>query len=706
MKDLTEILADLFREQSNRPMKVKEIAKRLGIRTDSYRSFRDRVRDLHREGFLVKVKKGKYALKGMADLEDGKIRVRRDGSGRLLIDDKDGKTLYISPRDRKNAIDGDYVRALVIGESRRGSSRGRVIEVLRRAHPWVAGFLDSYKGRHYVRPGNVRFDKEVVVKGDMKGAGEGDLVTVRVDDWGKGGRFVYGSIDRVFGEVSETEGDILSIILEYGLPLEFPSEVLKETEGIPKCLGAEEIDRRRDLRSLNAFTIDPADARDHDDALSIEKLGDDLWRVGIHIADVSHYVKAGTHLDREALARGNSVYLVDRAIPMLPEELSGGICSLVPDEDRLTLSVLVVLDGDGSIREKEIVETVIRSRHRLTYEDAQVIIDRETDQSSDSRLFHDMKDLFRLSQALRRRRLESGSIDFDRPESYVVLNEEGLPIDIRKSLQLGSHRLIEEFMIAANEVVARHLTDGRTPMIYRVHEEPSEDDLEVLGEYLVRFGYTPLWRRSGISPKTFQSILKSVRGKKEEAIITNLVLRGMKRAQYSVQNIGHFGLAAELYTHFTSPIRRYSDLAIHRQLKAELNSRELPYPAEEKERLVEIASVTTERERIADLAEWTSVDLKKVQFMERHLGEVFGGTISGFVQAGFFVILDRYFVEGMVPLRDIEDDYYDFVEGLFIIRGRRRGRIFSLGDQVNVQVARTDHLRREIDFLLIDHQPG
>jgi ribonuclease R len=706
MKDLTEILADLFREQSNRPMKVKEIAKRLGIRTESYRSFRDRVRELHREGFLVKVRKGKYALKDMADLVEGKIRVRRDGSGRLLTDDKEGKTLYLSPRDRKNAIHGDYVRALVVGESRRGDRRGRVIEVLRRAHPWVAGFLDSHKGKHYVRPGNARFDKEVVVRGDMKEASEGDLVTVRVEDWGKGGHFVYGSIDRVFGDASETDADILSIILEYGLPLEFPSEVLEETDEISKCLEIEEINRRRNLRSLNAFTIDPADARDHDDAISVEKLGNDLWRVGIHIADVSHYVKIGTYLDREALTRGNSVYLVDRAIPMLPEELSAGICSLKPDEDRLTLSVLIVLDGDGTIREKEIVESVIHSRYRLTYEDAQVIIDSETEQSSDRQLFHDLKDLFRLSRALRRSRMESGSIDFDRPESYVVLNEDGLPVDIRKSLQLGSHRLIEEFMIAANEVVARHLTDGRIPMIYRVHEEPSEDDLEVLGEYLVRFGYSPLWRRSGISPKTFQAILKSVRGKKEETLITNLVLRGMKRAQYSARNIGHFGLASDLYTHFTSPIRRYSDLAIHRQLKAVLNSRELPYPAEERERLVEIASVTTERERIADLAEWTSVDLKKVQFMERHLGEVFEGTISGLVQAGFFVLLDRYFVEGMVPLRDIEDDYYDFVEEVFVIRGRRRGRIFSLGDPVNVQVARTDHLRREIDFFLVDHQPG
>jgi len=684
-------------------MKVKELARRMDIPAESYRTFRNQVIALYREGFLVKVRKGKYALGRMAECREGRIRVQSDGTAYLSVGKGAGNRLFIPLRDRGGAVDGDLVRFIVMEEGRGQGGRGRVVEILERAHPAFPGYLVIQGRRTLVRPANPRIDREVLLTDEVEGVEEGDLVMVEVRDWGKGGRFVYGTIVKAFGRVSGHEADILSIVLDHNLPLEFPPEVIGEAERIRVTVEDRALEGRTDLRSLPAFTIDPVDAKDYDDALSIEHIHGDLWRVGIHIADVAHFVKIGTAIDNEAMKRGNSVYLVDRAIPMLPERLSGGACSLMPGQDRLTVSVLVDIDLEGRVRKGDIRETAIRSRHRLTYDQAQAIIDgRET---PDGRLSHDVRQLHRLSQAIRKARLEKGSLDFDRPESFVVLNEEGVPVDVRKIVQLGSHRLIEEFMVLANGIVAERLTRSELPVIYRVHEPPSEADLEPLGSTLTRFGLFPLWRKTGIEPATFQRILRSFRGRKEEAIINDLVLRSMKRAQYSTRNVGHFGLAMDLYTHYTSPIRRYSDLTVHRQVKALLHGVDPPYRADG-DRLKTIAGQCSERERIADRAEWDSIDLKKVEFMERHRGEIFPGSVSGFVPVGCFVLLDPYFIEGMVPFRGLEDDYYDFIEDLFLARGRRTGRTFSLGDRVRVRVARTDRLRREIDFELIDHRPG
>ncbi len=705
VKNLVDELTSLFRAEGNRPMKIKELAKRLGVPSDTYRNFRDEVRALYRNGFLVRVRKGRYALGEMSNLVEGRIRVRRDGSARLAASGEPESSVYISRFNRLGAIDGDRVRVMVTGETGRESPRGKVVEVLERAHPRVAGYLSvGARGRGLVQPGNPRIDREIIVSGDMVNAREGDLVVVDVVDWGRGSRYAHGIISEVYDDSTEMECDILTIILEHGLPLAFPPEVLEEAGEISSTISGEEIRRRNDCRMLRTFTIDPGSAHDFDDALSVERIDGDRWRVGIHIADVSHYVRPDSAIDREAMSRGNSVYLVDRAIPMLPERLSGGICSLKPGEDRLAVSLFAIVDRGGRIGGIEFGETVIRSRSRLTYEDAQEIIEMDSSGDGDP-LTRDILDLFHLSRTLREKRMERGSLDFDRPESFVVLNEDGLPVDIRKVEQLDSHRLIEEFMVMANEIVANHLAEEEIPFIVRVHESPSPEDLEVLTEYLNRFGYAPLWKKEGIRPETFQRILHMVRGNREEMIIVNLVLRSMKRALYAVKNIGHFGLASPLYTHFTSPIRRFVDLTVHRRLKQALGSGGETEGEDVEDRLGEIANHASERERTADLAEWDSVDLKKVQFMEAHLGDIFPGTISGLNPAGFFVQLDPFFVEGMVPFRDLGDDYYDFIEEQYVIRGRRRGRTFSLGDRVTVQVARTNRRRREIDFFLIDHSP-
>jgi ribonuclease R len=567
----------------------------------------------------------------------------------------------------------------------------------------MGGILVRYRGKYHVRPANPRIDREIVIVGGPGEAREGDTVTVDIRDWGRGGRYVYGAIGRVFGEASEHDPGIVSIMLAHGLPFDFPSEVIEEAETIAERNPLDRLSGRSDGRALHAFTIDPEDAHDYDDALSLENLGGDRWRVGMHIADVSHYVRPGSAIDREALRRGTSVYLVDRAVPMLPGLLTGDICSLMPGEDRPAVSVFVLLDGEGRLRETELRETIIHSQARLTYDEAQGILEGRMESKFES-LAEDLRKLHELSRCLHRRRVGRGSLDFDRPEPLVILDDEGHPVDVRRVDPLDSHGLIEEFMVLANEVVAELLTEKQIPLIYRVHEAPSEDELEDLERCLQGLGWTPAWRTSGISPGSFQRILDDARGRKEEHIVNYLVLRSMKRALYSAQNKGHFGLAASRYTHFTSPIRRYPDLVVHRQLKALLHDEQPPLTSEETEHLVEISAQASERERAADLAEWESVDLKVVDFMAERTGERYSGTISGFASAGFFVLLDSYYIEGMVPLRDLEDDFYEFIDESYHLRGRRTGRIFSLGDRVTVQVAGVSRMRREIDFRLLGHE--
>ena len=692
---LMRTITELFRSSGNRPMKVKEMAGRLGIPAEAYRSFRNRVRALYKDNLLVRGGKGRWLLRGGTERVEGGVGV--GGGGSALGGPGGGRedVLFIRRADRRGSVSGDRGRVLVQSGFRGGrEGRGRVVEILERAHPVFSGRLARYRGKYLVRPHNPKIDREAVLLGDMKGIKEGDIVTVKVTDWGRGERFVRGTAERVFSNLPPGEADILSILLEYDLPLEFPEEVREEAERISGEIDEGEVAGRLDCRSLRTFTIDPVDARDYDDALSVEPLDGGRWRVGIHIADVAHYVKIGSAIDREALRRGTSVYLVDRAIPMLPERLSGDLCSLRPGEDRLTRSVFVELDREGRVHGSEMRETIIRSCSRLTYDEAQAIID-ETERPAIHGLEEDLFALFQLSEARARRRMEEGSLAFDRPEAFIIFNEKGVPLDVRKAIQLASHRLVEQFMVLANRLVAIRLEEAGVPLIFRIHERPSEEDLEILEERLRNLGLGAPWRKSGIAPGAFQRILQSVRGKKEEPLVIELVLRSMKRARYSVENPGHFGLALDRYSHFTSPIRRYPDLTVHRQVEALLSGGKPAYSREGSGGLREISEGVTERERIADQAEWDSIDLKKVQFMEERLGEVFTGTISNLIPVGLFVLLDEFFIEGMVAFRTLDDDRYDLIEEHFLVRGQRTGRTFRIGDRVLVQVARADRLRRQ-----------
>jgi ribonuclease R len=490
--------------------------------------------------------------------------------------------------------------------------------------------------------------------------------------------------------------DVLSILFGYGLELEFPPEVEAAAKDAVRGREGEGWSDRVDRTGLHVFTIDPSDAKDHDDALSIDPAGEGLWEVGIHIADVSHFVGKGSPLDLEALQRGTSVYLVDRVVPMLPHLLSSDVCSLRPDVDRAAVSLFVTLDGKAQVRAHRFERTRIRSRHRLDYQQVQEVL--EGGGSIDTRTDEDLGRLAKLARALRQIRMRRGSIDFDLPEARVVLGPDGIPVDIQKTVHLESHRLIEDFMLLANETVAREMEKRGLPIPYRVHESPAPDRAQELKRFLGTLGYTLPNR--GLKPKDLQKVLKTVEGKPEAGLVSTVVLRSMARARYQPENVGHFGLGASTYTHFTSPIRRYPDLLVHRVVvRALIEGGRVPegWGGEALARASERASM---REGLAADAERDSVALKKAEFMERHLGEEFSGTVSGVTTFGIFVLLDEYFVDGLIHVNSLMDDYYTLHEDEYALVGERKGRRFRLGDPLRVRVARVDRLERKIDFVL------
>ncbi|MGH7545616.1 MAG: ribonuclease R, partial [Gemmatimonadota bacterium] len=555
----------------------------------------------------------------------------------------------------------------------------------------------------FLVPEEPRLRRDVFIPPDAEGgARDGEVVVARVTDWGDPTRNPVAEVVTVLGPPGAPGVDVLSIVHGHDLPVEFPPAVLAEAEKIARRgLRAEDLEGREDLRDRLVFTIDPPDARDHDDALSVERLGRDTVRVGVHIADVSAYVAERSELDLEALKRGTSVYLVDRVVAMLPEALSGDLCSLKPDADRLALSLLLDLDSQARVLRHRFARSVIRSRHSLHYEQAHEILEGAETAPSDVRAA--LRTLRDLSAQLRARRSQRGSLDFDLPEARVVLNAVGEPTDIQRVLRLDTHRLIEEFMLLANMTVAEELHRRRVTAIYRVHEAPDPTKIEGLREFLRAFDLT-LAKGAERSPKAFQKLLEDVRGRPEEPLVNSLVLRSMKQARYSPKAEGHFALAARHYTHFTSPIRRYPDLVVHRLVSAAILDGDRIPESWGKEILPAAADRASARERVAVEAERDSVELKKVEFMQRHLGDEFWGTISGVAAFGLFVLLDDVFVEGLVRAHTLEDDYYHFLEEEYVFAGENTGRRFRLGDRVQVRVDRVDTEARQIDLALTEHR--
>jgi ribonuclease R len=701
-----ELVLDCL-SRSQRPLKLKEIARELEIGEDRYGELKATLAKLTEAGRVYRIKSQRYALPEQINLVVGTLDSTRRGAGFVVPEKRkaDETDVFVPPHKLGGAVHGDRVVARVEGRRGRDNREGRIIQVLERAHSQVVGTLQRGKRFGFVVPDNTRLGFDVYVAEEaLKQAREGQKVVVSIEDWGDGTKSPEGRVVEVLGDPDAPGVDILSIIRTHELDPDFPPEVEESARKLTADFDAE-AKKRLDLRDKLVFTIDPHDAKDFDDALSIEERGDGLYEIGIHIADVSHYVREGGSIDEEAFDRGTSVYLVDRVIPMLPEHLSNGLCSLKPDEDRLTYSVIVVLDGEGKVRESSFHQTVIRSRFRLTYQEAQEVIDGKLPRAELKAVTEPLQTLRGLAKVLRQKRSTRGSLDFDLPEAIVELDDEGFPIDIQESVRLDSMRLIEEFMLLANETVAHHATKLKVPFIYRVHDRPAPEKIDQIRDFVAALGYQ-LPKKAKVNPRVFAEIIEQARGKREEELVNTVILRSMKQARYQVDNLGHFGLAADDYTHFTSPIRRYPDLEVHRLLKKiQTGERWKGEREKQVERLEHVTSHSSVEERNAVEAERDSIDLKKVEFMERHIGDEFDGSISGVTSFGMFVRLNKYFVEGLIHLHDLSDDYYEFHEGKYALIGRNTGRRFRLADPVRVRVESVNKEKRQIDFVLLD-QPG
>ena len=683
--------------EAQRPLKTKELARALGVGQDDYPELKELLARLVDDGVLYRVKGQRYALPRKINLAVGPLQTIRSGAG--FVQTEEGPDVFIPASDLGSALDGDRVVARVERRRRGDRPEGSIIKILDRARETVVGVYHPSRNFGFVVPEDQKLGTDVFVPpGQAQEAEDGDVVVVRITSWGDRKRGPAGEVEKVLGKLKDPGVDVLAVAYGHELPLAFPSEVEEAADRLRKRgVRAEHLTERVDLRGQLIFTIDPPDAKDHDDALSIRRGEDGLWEVGVHIADVSHYVDEGGPIDQEAFKRGTSVYLVDRVIPMLPESLSADLCSLRPHEDRMAVSLLLRMDDDANVRGHELVRSVIRSAHKLSYDDAQAILDGKGSVSDE--VDSAVRDLAGLARTLRRKRAERGSIDFDLPEARVVLNTEGEPTDIRKVLRLEAHRLIEDFMILANETVDRAARGRKLPFLHRIHEAPEGDRLERLQTFLGGLGVRIPGQPSS---KDLQEAIAQFDDRPEENLVSTVVLRSMKQARYSEKPLGHFGLATDHYTHFTSPIRRYSDLEVHRLLtRAFVDGEKLPEELRH-DRLPVVARRASERERVAVDAERDSVDLKKTEFMEQHVGDVFEGTISGVTSFGLFVLLDRWFVEGLVHVSSLGDDYYVFMEERFALVGENTGQRYRLGDRVTIQVAAVDLEERKIDFVLVD----
>jgi len=690
-------------ERFNKPLRAREIAKYLGIPQEDRERLRSKLKELCRQGRLVKLKGARFGLPEKLGLVVGKLCVYREGFGFVDPIDGGGKGVFISSRSMGGAMNGDIVAVEIVKEGREGRKEGRIVSVVERAVKRLVGRVEKSKGQCFVVPEDKRIRYDVILShSDCKKVENGDYVVVEITSYPSETRGPVGKVVENLGK-SGPKFDIELIIRKFDLPTEFPEEALKEAEKIPDEVREEDVKGRVDLREQLCFTIDGENARDFDDAVAIEELPNGHYKLFVHIADVSHYVKPGSALDREAYKRGTSVYFPDRCIPMLPERLSNGICSLNPNVDRLTFTCEMEINKKGIVVDYKIYESVIRSKARLTYEIAQRIIDGDEEAIS---LFPEVKEplkkMYELAKILNRKRYKRGSIDFDLPEPVVVLNAQGEPIDIYKAERLWSHRLIEEFMIAANETVAEYMFWTDYPSIYRIHESPDREKLREFLNFVRSLGIKAPAVKNDVQPKLLQKILEQVEGKPEEKLINYLMLRTMARAKYSPDNVGHFGLASTHYTHFTSPIRRYADLELHRLVKMALKGVFKPesIPAWE-EKLEIVCKHVTERSILADEAERDVIELKKLQYAENHIGEVFEAVITGVSERGLYVETIEQLISGFIHVSALKNDYYMCIPGQYCLVGERSGTVFRLGDRVLVKLISVDVQERKAEFELV-----
>ena len=688
-------ILDVMAEE-DRPLLLREILRRLGLEKDQRHRARDYLKELADEGKVVRIRGNRYGLPSKMNLVIGRVKTHPEGYGFVIPEAEGEEDIFIGPRNLKEAMHGDRVVARIESIRKKGKE-GSVIRILERKTRNVVGKFMRAKNYSYVLPEDERILQEVFIpEGETKRARPNQIVVAEITQYPVERTRPTGRVTHILGYPDDPEIEPQIVIHKYDLPDRFTSAALKEARNLPPVPSAQECRGRVDLRGIPTFTIDGENARDFDDAVSVEREGDGGVKLYVSISDVSHYVDEETALDNEAYLRGTSVYFPDRAIPMFPPELSNEICCLRPKVDRLTLTAELRYDGNGERMEVRFYPSVIRSNERLTYTGVRkILVDRDAEwRERFSPLVPSLDLMADFCRELRRKRIARGAIDFDLPEPEVVLNLQGETEDIIRAERSLAHQVIEEFMIAANEAVAHFMEEKGHPFLYRIHEPPKQEAMEEFRRFISLLGYK-MRKEPALSPKEFQRVLSEVKGRPEERVVNEILLRSMKWAKYSAKNAGHFGLASEGYTHFTSPIRRYPDLIVHRLLKKVLSEEETKISEEV---LGNRAGHLSNRERVAMEAEREILNRYRVRFMKDKIGEEFEGVISGVTAFGFFVELKDIFVEGLVRVTSLHDDYYQYHEKKYCLVGERTHKAFRIGDEVRVRIDRVDVERRHIDF--------
>ena len=717
---LVEMLQTLFQQNPNETFSLKQIFRELKLSTHPAKMLADDVMDeMAWDDFLTKASDNSYRLNLKTQVQEGTFIRKANGKNSFQPDDG-GKPIFVSERNSLFAMNGDRVRVTMMARREKHIKEAMVVEILSHKRDQAVGKLKVEKDYAFlVTEGNIFVHDILIPKKKLKGGKTGDKAVVKITQWpSKDSKNIVGEVIDVLGKEGDNNVEMHAILAQYGLPYTYPKHVEEAAEKIDPGITPQEIARREDFREVFTCTIDPKDAKDFDDALSIRKQGK-LWEVGVHIADVSHYVKEGSVIDKEATKRATSVYLVDRTIPMLPERLCNFICSLRPDEEKLCYSVVFVLDEDTNIKNYRIVHTVIKSNRRYAYEEVQDILESSTSskssKSSTDPYAEELRTLDKLAKKLRERRFKGGAVKFDREELHFDIDDQGKPIRAYFKKSNDATQLIEEFMLLANRTVAEHIgkvdkpkakdhqTKAKKTFVYRIHDQPDPTKLETLREFVVKFGYKMKTAGTkGAISKSLNALMDACQGKKEQNLIETVALRAMMKAKYSTHNIGHYGLAFEYYTHFTSPIRRYPDTMVHRLLtKYQDGGR-----SANQEKYEELSEHCSDMEQTAQQAERDSIKYKMVEFMADKIGNEYDAHISGIQSYGIYCEIDENHCEGMVPMRDLDDDYYDFDERNYCLVGRRHHHKYQLGDPVRIKVARANIEKRQLDFLLADEKPS
>ena len=699
-----KVIYDLICDDLYVPMKFKELAMLLQVPKDQRNEFREILETLEAEGKIYLSQKGKY-LKGEAKRIQGVYRASLKGFGFVMVPGE-ASDIFVAEEDAGGAFEGDQVELVITKEPQGRSREGKIVRILSRGITHLVGLYQGNPNKSFgfVKPDNQKFPHDIFVPVEKaNGAVQGHKVVVELTSYGGPQKKPEGKVVEIIGHINDPGTDILSIVKGYDLPVEFSEKILNQAQRAARDVSDADRAGRKDIRDWQMVTIDGEDAKDLDDAVSVVKNGEN-YILGVHIADVTNYVQENSAIDREALERGTSVYLVDRVIPMLPHALSNGICSLNAGEDRLALSCIMTVNPKGMVIAHEIAETVIHVDERMSYTSVKKIL--EDRDANEIKRYEKLEPMFErmqeLSGVLREQRKRRGSIDFDFPETKMVLDENGKPVEIRPYERNVATKMIEDFMLLANETVAEDYFWQELPFVYRTHEAPDDDKIRTLATFINNFGYSMHVGANEVKPKEVQKLLGKVEGTPEEALISRLALRSMKQARYTPENTGHFGLAANYYTHFTSPIRRYPDLQIHRIIKDNLRGRMDAKRIEHYQGILpEVTMHSSEMERRADEAERETIKLKKVEYMQAHIGEVFEGVISSITKWGMYVELPNT-VEGLVHVINMVDDHYEYQQERYEMVGTRRHKVYKLGQKISVRVMDADRLLRTIDFEIAD----